>query len=409
MKLPLSFLSTALLVPFSEASSDLARLWNIDDPVVDKNGNTFAFNYGNITADHITTIETQVQATMYGADCKVDGAATYGQMGIITNNPTPGEPFELTSLAYDNTGYDTNDGTGNIKYEFRMFPSTMSDRSDFNSLLSSTANIDVSVMSFCVRFGLFIGTDEVNFLESQVKITITVNFSFELLDVSPKPREQGGISLAQEYKVVAALCPNQPAQFNQGAAIQVCLAPDGPALLDGMLITSVDSFTWERSGVIGASQSAVNEDEAAEKNAEALDGLSVITVQDDQKQIMVTTILYAAFYESTGTATASGSATTNFSEVDDDEDEDSPDAIVRNRNRNRRLVRDYNNNKQRSLQQQQPQQAFDINVDLNVADDGPLQVQTSGGAGFATTNVGVGVVAAAAATVGIVISTILFA
>merc|ERR1712161_131223 len=79
----------------------------------------------------------------------------------------------------------------------------------------------------------------------------------------------------------------------------------GSALASGVVLKSVDTFAWTREGV--PSQSALDG-----PNTDAADGLSVVTIQDDQLQIMITSVIYAAFYVTDGTVAASGTASMEF-------------------------------------------------------------------------------------------------
>jgi len=374
--------------------------------VNEEGSSLFEFNYPGIDAAYITDIGVggQVQVTMYDTNCRVNDVTdtNYGQMGKTTTTTETAETkaFEMISLEYDNTDYDTSDGTGNLQFTFEAVTSEMAKL----SALTTAPVDDISEINFCVRFGLYAGFGgEINYLESKVSISITMDGDFEVaVDVEAKDTEE--TTTTQTYTVDAILCPGQPSVFNQGALISICLSPDEQGLKDSVVLTSVDSFTWEQDidGIPDngneISQSAVNEDPLVAKNT-ASGVLSDITVQDDQKQIIVRSILYARFFVDVGTVVAFGSCTLAFDTTRN-----------RNRNRNRRLVRgnnsDRNNNKQRTRNLQEQENIYDGSFGVNVAvvpvDDGPIfyEAQTAGGTGLSfTTSVAVVV----AATVGIAI------
>jgi len=378
-------------------------------------GSLFKFNYPGIDTAYITDMAKQVQVTMYDVNCRVgdwnsvtnsfvESGTNYGQMGIITS-PTvktaETKAFDMISLEYNNTDYDTSDGTGNLQFTFKTVSSEMAKL----SALTPAPPIDnISEMKFCVRFGLYAGDGrEMNHEEMIVTLSTTLNGDFDVsTNVGAKEIEE--TTTTQTYKVDAILCPGQPPVFNQGALISICLSPDEQGLKDSIVLTSVDSFTWEQDvdRIPGngneISQSAVNEDPLVAKNT-ASGVLSDITVQDDQKQIIVRSILYARFFVDVGTVVAFGSCTLAFDTTRN-----------RNRNRNRRLVRgnnsDRNNNKQRTRNLQEQENIYDgsfgVNVDVVPVNDGPVfyEAQTAGGTGLSfTTSVAVVV----AATVGIAI------
>jgi len=381
--------------------------------VNEEGSSLFEFNYPGIDTAYITDMGEggQVQVTIYDTNCRVNDVTdtNYGQMGKTTTTVETAETkaFEMISLEYDNTDYDTSDGTGNLQFTFEAVTSEMAKLSAL-----TTAPVDnISEINFCVRFGLYAGFGgEINYLESKVSISVIMDGNFEVTAVNVGAKEIEETNTTQTYTVDAILCPGQPPVFNQGALISICLSPDEQGLKDSIVLTSVDSFTWEQD-VDGIpdngneiSQSAVNEDPLVAKNT-ALGVLSDITVQDDQKQIIVRSILYARFFVDVGTVVAFGSCTLAFD-------------TIRNRNRNRRLVRDgnsdSNNNKQRTrnlveVTLNSPQEeetiydgSFGVNVAVVPVDDGPIfyEAQTAGGTGLSVTTA---VAIVVAATVGIAI------
>mmetsp|Transcript_54825 Transcript_54825/g.62190 ORF Transcript_54825/g.62190 Transcript_54825/m.62190 type:complete len:404 (+) Transcript_54825:1-1212(+) len=393
----LSLFTTTLLVLLTQANADLQQKWNIGAVAVTNIGNDFTFLYPGtdksfLTADD-TNVQDKAQVTIYAFACKIsDEDTTYGKIGIESSEFTNTSPFEMASLAYED----------NESLAFKVTAVTKN-MAKLPAITSPTVN-DVSEMKFCVRFGLYAGDGrEMNHEEMIVTLSTTLNGDFDVsTNVGAKEIEE--TTTTQTYKVDAILCPGQPPVFNQGALISICLSPDEQGLKDGIVLTSVDSFTWEQDidRIPGngneISQSAVNEDPLVAKNT-ASGVLSDITVQDDQKQIIVRSILYARFFVDVGTVVAFGSCTLAFDTTRN-----------RNRNRNRRLVRgnnsDRNNNKQRTRNLQEQENIYDgsfgVNVDVVPVNDGPVfyEAQTAGGTGLSfTTSVAVVV----AATVGIAI------
>jgi len=296
MKLSLTtFISAALLI--TSTKSDLASQWNIGDVSADDNvGNLFTFNY-DLDETWITDIDTQVQVTMYDFACKTsDDDTTYGKIGINDSPFTDTSPFEMTSLGYD------GETASNLQLKFTTVPLVMA-----NLPLITTQPVNgTSEMKFCVRISLFaVLTTEVNFQETEVTMIVNMsdNFNIDSFKVSQKGKTDNTAS--QGYQVTTELCPDQPTVFNQGSVIKVCISPGGNADSDGVVLKSVDTFEWTRSGV--PSQTALNG-----PNIDAEDGLSVVTLYPDEKKIMIETVIYSAFYVSDGEVSANGSASMGF-------------------------------------------------------------------------------------------------
>merc|ERR1712161_179637 len=89
----------------------------------------------------------------------------------------------------------------------------------------------ISEMKFCVRVGLFAAGDtEVNFLETQVKITVNLAAGFRFDNVNVTPKDKSANEGEQGYQVDA---------FTQGATILVCMSPGATALASGVVLKSV--------------------------------------------------------------------------------------------------------------------------------------------------------------------------
>merc|ERR1711957_1088747 len=219
------------------------------------------------------------------------------------------------------------------------------------------------------------------------------------MGVAPKAKTSD--TAAQGYEVTAVLCGVDDGQaaknggkFNQGSAIKVCISPDIQAINDGVIMGSVDEFNWAR----GATVQPAIDTESLVKNTPAKDGLSLIDDADKQK-IIVTTVLYAAFYATTGEVAASGAATMQFPSGGDASGDASRDAGDGSRSR----LLDSN---KRNLQEDDGGDAiapFDVTATVNKADDGPASLQETQTAGGTVTSI----ISIATPIVGLIISTIL--
>jgi len=395
MKLPLSSIfSTLLLVPFSEAVDDLQARWNIENVAATNDRNKFTFSYSGtskswLTNDNADNVVEKVQITMYDFDCKPTTAsvnaneATYGQIGIVD---TTADEFVMDSLAYGVASPDA------LEFKFTTVPKNMAKN---NKITGLTVN-DKSDMKFCVRIGLIAVDDsdstknnEINFQETEVTLSVTMSGGFDITSFAVAPKAKTSDAAAQTYQVNAKLCDDAQqapkdggGKFNQGAAIRVCITPDDKAIVDGVVMTTVDSFKWTRTysdDASGAVAPTVQDAVVINDGVSILsnDGLSLYGDADkanaEQPQIVITSVLFAKFYETDGTVSADGSATMAF-----------PTGPAAAAGTARRLG---NSDNKRNLQDGGTAAApFEMTATLNKADDGPAALQqTAGGTGTSIT------------------------
>jgi len=362
-------------------------------------GNDFTFQYPDTTKDFLgADLSNKVRATIYGLECKEDNDspwyATAGYVPVpFSTVTTPGgvAAFVSPNLGWSTTttmnedgsiGYSTEgsdginsqdlpenivDNTDLVEFTFTTVPSVMAQISDITS--SGLGND--SLMEFCVRVGLYATDDdgmseEINFQETIVTLTVTMDGSFDITSFGVAPKDKTSDSAQQTYTVSAALCTENQAEmdstgrFNQGAAILVCISPDTQAKNDGVIMTSIDTFVWKREYVDGSAptlQTAIKS-----PNAVADNELTLIDTTNTETFI-VTSVLFAAFYATTGQVSANGSATMAFTSA----------AAA-----GRRL---------RNLQDGDTSTVapFEMTANLNRADDGPVAyVQTAAATGAGT-------------------------
>mmetsp|Transcript_27673 Transcript_27673/g.31817 ORF Transcript_27673/g.31817 Transcript_27673/m.31817 type:complete len:609 (-) Transcript_27673:477-2303(-) len=268
-------------------------------------------------------------------------------------------------------------------------------------------------LKFCVRLGLYAHTpsnpsgpvsEEINFFESVVTVTVDFNGNFKVLGIGVAPKEQGQTTAAVVYTASAELCgasvltggrsPEDYGQavkvdknFNQGAAIMVCISLDDAAKVDDVEINQIKSFIWtqETAGSTPKTQVGIDADGLAGN------GLTIQSpIQNSPvgtENVIVTSVLFAAFYEEVGSVKASGEVEMSFA-------------------RRRRLGTTDN----RRLQEADPIAAFDVDATLNKADDGPVAIQQTAGGNGGTYSISNVVGVAITSIVGLLVSdSVLFA
>jgi len=398
LSLALSFLSTTLLVPFSEATVALTERWTIGNVTAPTPG---SFQYAGMSKTWLDPLSPGqpngvVRVTFYNGDCKVEGSGAsqgndtpfYAVAGFMANttslaNAVVVDTSNAGESAFDNitlawAGVDPDNTSKEIlNLSFNDHARVMTNMGYFSNELDDAGTrifFADGTLKYCVRLGLYDGVndDEINFYESVVTLNITMNGTFEILSVAVAPKAQGESTAAQEYKVTAVLCDAttgastpQAGAFNQGAAIVVCINLDAEGLADQVQITSVDEFTWKRDGT--SEQTAVGPPTTQGFGSDGLatNGLTMMTINADKNKATITSVLFAKFYESAGQVLANGSVSMEFGR--------------------RRRLGNIDNTDNRQLQEGgTAESAFDVSVDLQKADDGPVALQQTAGAGAGT-------------------------
>lgn len=142
------------------------------------------------------------------------------------------------------------------------------------------------------------------------------------------------VAVHKDYTIEAYLCPGGGdntriiRSFSQGALVTFCVQPDAASRADGIVIKSIDSFTWIRQELtvgmgVGGQQQIVALDtirQQAVKNGAAYDMLTAYDGCDDDAAAAndaptfcsFSSLLKADFYASKGKVTGKGSALLEF-------------------------------------------------------------------------------------------------
>jgi len=167
-------------------------------------------------------------------------------------------------------------------------------------------NGDASVY-FCLRFVLFDGGEEVNFVDSVAQLDVSLtdrNFTVTGLKVSPK--DKGVINETDVFTVTVEYCDSagkllSNVVLNQGQSIKVCVSVDDQTTI----IEKLFDFSWKKDDDGEYSQVALDNDGNAEKfSSLSCNGLSAACSFE--------TLLTAQFYTSTSNVTGRGSALLKF-------------------------------------------------------------------------------------------------
>jgi len=146
--------------------------------------------------------------------------------------------------------------------------------------------------------------------------------------------------------------------FNQGSLITVCVLPDTTAYGEGIRMNGLTTFNWNRP-------TPVNTQEAIVGSAPSGNYLTSYIHADcigGKDYCKFSSVLFADFFRSKGTATGEGTAVIQFEA-------------------RRRL----GEKEVRMLQEDDTASEFGISVELDVTDDGPGALKTAGGASFGFT------------------------
>jgi hypothetical protein len=225
-----------------------------------------------------------------------------------------------------------------------------------------------ATITFCIRFGLNTlgGTPtEVNFLESVVTMDVDLGDGFSIANINVTPKDQLINTASQDYTVTGFLCTpgtglivgDPAAAFNQGALVTVCVEPDATGKADGIKMRTIDDFTWTRDST---TQEAIA---ASAASTNSLTSFNPATCAGGD-YCEFSSILFAAFYATTGSVAGSGTVTMQF-------------GPTRRRLQEGRALRTL----QDEIAASSP---IDLNVNLAAADDGPSALQTAAGASMGT-------------------------
>jgi len=372
------------------ANEDLLNKWNINDPTFGPpTGKTFEFKYGGI----LDTIEpASAVVTYYGFECLQDGAETYALPYFIPSGTDNGVVRDTAINQLNDPVQTMNDMT----LTFVAEPKELA-----TSVMYTAIGEDVdgtpstkNYISFCVRFGLGLdmgsgaGVQEINFLETQVTIDITLTGDFETESIVVAPKAKTNTTSDIIYKVAAELCSAGGAgvtgnAFNQGSVISVCVFPDQAAQDDGIIMASVDTFSWVRvvdeedgAPILDADGNPTSENNnesndikqvAVDSSNNAANALTEVDTDDaaasgTKPLIKVSSVLFATFYATEGSVKASGSATMAFP------------------TRRRLGATAATDSIGRRLEDEGiPPSPFDISASVTAATDGPAALQTAAG------------------------------
>jgi hypothetical protein len=348
-----AFGKTTMAQEEGRALATLAEQWSITDPVFAYDGLDFTFDYA---VSNVMTIG-QAYYELYDSGCQAgntlvtSGIAESGLVDVV-------ELIEADPLSFSATGK-------NARVPLSIDATTIA-ASPIYSEVNDAGTITATIV-YCVRFGLKTlgGTPtEVNFLESIVTMTVDLSNGFVIDTIAVTPKDTLLNTALTTYTVNGYMCnPGFDTEFvpggplSQGSLITVCIKPDLFGIADGIKMRTVDSFTWTRDA---NTQAAVEGGLAAGNLLTTFDA-GLCAAGD---YCTFSSILFAAFYATTGSVAGNGIASMQFG--------------------TRRLA--DNAGGLRSLQTLGSSE-FDLSVDIILADDGPAAGaywETAAGASMST-------------------------
>jgi hypothetical protein len=173
---------------------------------------------------------------------------------------------------------------------------------------------DQFFMKFCVAFGLKLdsapATAVISTLETVISLQVDLVGDFgESVNVGPN--DQNEEEAEQIYYVEGFLCDektNQPLMSasprSQGSMVRVCVKPRDDALVDGVYMRRVDSFTFTRDDLLGGGISQ----EAVRDGRTANDALTQLECPRGVDLCYFDTLLRSDFYFGPGTVNGFGEA-----------------------------------------------------------------------------------------------------
>jgi hypothetical protein len=283
----------------------LGAKWNITDPTFAYAGLGFDLDYD--VSDFVDN--SNVATTLYTSPgCQLEG--TVVPDGFLTS----ARPA-LTGVAHNPNG--NGDGVREQNLHLTVVPATIASSGIYAE--DTAVGAVAATIAFCVRFSLMTpegGGDpiEVNYLETLVTLFVDLSDGFDIGEVNVAPKIKientaNQVYLLEGYQcavgsTVALSVDDAALTRNQGSVIRVCVTPDAEGIADGIKMRSLDDFTFSR-GVI--EQTAITG-----FNQEASNGLTSLTCTSGADVCVFETILFAAFYTTTGTVLGSGTGSMQF-------------------------------------------------------------------------------------------------
>merc|ERR1712014_326432 len=343
----------------------LAEKWQIGEPAYTWTSADNKFDLDYAVSTFIT--EPNPSVKIYDAGCgeggneKTNGVTTLlsGLAGTVIDTSVEGFSADGRTSALDVT----------------IDPQVLAADGDLYTTNSDTS----ATIVFCIRYSLdSTGDLEVNFLESLITmdIDLSAGFSVQAFDVAPKDKIES--TATQTYNVDAKLCvgtgattaeitadPPVDTVYNQGSLITVCVYPDADAAADGIVMNTIDNYTWRRQDPeVGGVLPPETYQNAIGSGAADANGLTTFTGCNGQDVCVFDSILFAQFYETVGQVSGDGIATLQFAPT------------ARRLRANGEIV-------SRKLQQAESAADFGLSVDVNAINDGP-GVLAPAGSGSAT-------------------------
>lgn len=353
----------------------LGEKWFLADNGVEFEG--LGFSLGYVTSDYV--VESMMEATAYTTECKDGGGVTI-----------PNDDMAVTIVVPDDeTEQGAGDQVRSVSVDIAVVntgESSLETSMAYNEVTNENGETVASI-KFCMRFGLFVngnsdgegGTSspiEVNFIETIVEATfdLTSGFSIEGVDVTQKDLVTA--TAFQEYQLDAYQCKisdgsdyepltteELTASSTQGSISRVCIQPDQDAREQGVVMKSINSFTYNRDYGPSSPVGAVTQP-AVENGLAASNALSELVCIPGASVCSVETVLFSNFYLSPGSVTASGIASLQFAASDESN---------RSRRQQRRILSRKRHQEQsssrRAMQQQEndgttTNALFDLDFDL---------------------------------------------
>ena len=400
------------LQAFGDAG-DLFERWDMTEPRIEYDTASDVFTFTFMTASE-DNYDAGLEETFWNPDCMPATAAAIGVTVGLPHIQDDADPTALPTLTMETVTLDDGSTASRPQMTFKISPVDFSNTgpSGTYTLGAGTATID-----FCIRSSLGyttapagVGYQEVNFIETLVKIEydMSAGFEVEAFSVAPKDRELTTISETYEDALEAYLCiasqhPEYDAathletvtlpdgvtshtrpkrltdynavggtkKFNQGALINVCVKVKDEFILQGILLNGLTSFSWVRSGGstfdqdVGGSGSGGNTITQPAIVASNPAGNFLTSYNSapciDSTYCDFASVLFAQFYNTPGTVSGSGDANLKFA-------------------RRRRLGESNG----RQLQEDPGSAALDLSVDVNGIAEGPGDLKTAAGASATT-------------------------
>lgn len=302
------------------AAQTLEEKWNLEEPTFGYEDRVFNLTY---TFGSAVTSAGDARANLYlfraldEPNSELNCMQGQGENAYASTLAT-----SALSLSESDFGPSGNAAFGFENQETVLVAIDTTKISDDNQVFTDNGN-GSNTIAFCIRYGMYAGTQEVNFLETLVTLNVTLRGEFVVEEIAVAPKDKLERTAEQVYNLEAYQCSGigedgigtrrtQVVPFNQGDVITVCVLPDPDARAANVYMRNIEEFEYFLMDTTVTPAVETSTTQPAILNSVPQLGLTTINQCRGTFTCMIETILFATFYAQPGTVRGRGTGVMQF-------------------------------------------------------------------------------------------------